>query len=57
MHAGLCTISNRDADVDAVLAHAANAGYDGVEVWGATTWVTGRWSRAALSDVGLATSG
>lgn len=34
MHVGLCTISNREASVETVLDHAAQAGYDGVELWG-----------------------
>lgn len=34
MEIGLCTISNREADVETVLEQAADAGYDGVEVWG-----------------------
>ncbi|WP_435361689.1 sugar phosphate isomerase/epimerase family protein [Haloarchaeobius sp. DFWS5] len=34
MQFGLCTISNKQQDVLAVLDAAAAAGYDGVEVWG-----------------------
>lgn len=34
MNVGLCTISNKDAGVEDVLATAARAGYDGVEIWG-----------------------
>lgn len=34
MKIGLCTISNKEASLEAVLAQAATAGYDGIEVWG-----------------------
>lgn len=34
MELGLCTISSKRASVEAVLAEAATAGYDGVEIWG-----------------------
>lgn len=34
MRFGLCTISNKEASVETVLAQAAAVGYDGVEVWG-----------------------
>ncbi|ELY98351.1 sugar phosphate isomerase/epimerase family protein [Natrialba aegyptia] len=34
MQIGLCTISNQDASVDAVIRQAGETGYDGVEVWG-----------------------
>lgn len=34
MHIGLCTISNGESPVDAVLEQAADVGYDGVEIWG-----------------------
>lgn len=34
MYLGLSTISNKDAPADAVLRAAADAGYDGVEIWG-----------------------
>lgn len=34
MDLGLCTISNRDLAVEDILERAADAGYDGVEVWG-----------------------
>lgn len=34
MKIGLCTISNTDASVRSVLSTAADAGYDGVEIWG-----------------------
>lgn len=34
MNYGLCTISNKDWPVEDVLELAAEAGYDGVEVWG-----------------------
>lgn len=34
MNLGLCTISNRDESVEYVVETAAEAGYDGVEVWG-----------------------
>jgi len=31
---GLCTIADKEASVETVIAAAAGAGYDGVEVWG-----------------------
>jgi len=31
---GLCTISNKEANVEQVIERAAEAGYDGVEIWG-----------------------
>ena len=34
MHLGLCSITNKDWPVEDVLALAAEAGYDGVEIWG-----------------------
>jgi len=34
MNLGLCTITNKDWPVEDVLALAAEAGYDGVEIWG-----------------------
>ncbi|MFC6993481.1 sugar phosphate isomerase/epimerase family protein [Haladaptatus sp. GCM10025707] len=34
MRFGLCTISNQERSVFDVLASAADAGYDGVEIWG-----------------------
>lgn len=34
MNVGLCTISNGEASVEIVLAAAAEAGYNGVEIWG-----------------------
>jgi sugar phosphate isomerase/epimerase len=34
MELGLCTISDREASIESVLAHAEQAGYDGVEIWG-----------------------
>lgn len=34
MNVGLCTISNGEASVETVLTAAAEAGYDGVEIWG-----------------------
>jgi sugar phosphate isomerase/epimerase len=34
MRIGLCSISNTDASVRSVLSTAADAGYDGVEIWG-----------------------
>lgn len=34
MELGLCTISDKVASVESVLAHAGRAGYDGVEIWG-----------------------
>lgn len=34
MKIGLCTISNKDVSARSVLSTAADAGYDGIEVWG-----------------------
>ncbi|WP_435156401.1 sugar phosphate isomerase/epimerase family protein [Haladaptatus sp. DFWS20] len=34
MRFGLCTISAKESGVETVLSQAADAGYDGVEVWG-----------------------
>lgn len=34
MKFGLCTIANKDEPVEEVLSVAAEAGYDGVEIWG-----------------------
>ena len=34
MQFGLCTISNRDESAGTVVERAAEAGYDGVEIWG-----------------------
>lgn len=34
MELGLCTISDKEASVESVLAHAGRASYDGVEIWG-----------------------
>lgn len=34
MNFGLCTLSNKEMSVDSVMEIAADAGYDGVEVWG-----------------------
>lgn len=34
MNVGLCTISNKDREVDDIVALAGEVGYDGVEIWG-----------------------
>lgn len=55
MHFGLCTISNKDLPVDEVLRVAADAGYDGVEIWGKEPHV-GDGSRQVTASVAATAS-
>lgn len=61
MHVGLCTISNKEVAVAAVVETAADAGYDSVEVWGQDHIDDGspetcQEIRRAVDDRGLAVS-